>query len=297
MKFPKISIVIPCYNAVESIEATLQSLFKQDYNNVEIIVIDGASTDGTVQVIEKYCDKIDYFVTEKDRGQTHAINKGFAVATGDIFNWLCADDLLIDGALLTISRCVEKNPDANMYIGQCKRIFPDGLSYVTKPDENVLERIGYHNGIDQPACFWSAKLHKSCGVLDEKYFHAMDWDWWNRLKKSGGIAVIIKKKLAVYNFPEDSKTSTGGNRQMKEMYEIVKKYGPLNGALAEIYLYLYENYDLKGCYDTPSSARKDLILKRDILISEMANIFGKDYIYSYNWNFCSKQERNLCWYR
>lgn len=297
MRHPKISIVIPCYNSVRSIEDTLLSLFAQDYDKTEIIVIDGGSSDGTVQIIEKYGNKIDYFVTEDDEGQTHAINKGFEVATGDIYNWLCADDHLKTGALSAVAKHAEKNQDSSIYIGYCKRIFPDGMSYITKPVKRVLDRIGYHNGIDQPACFWSAELHKKCGKLDEKYFHAMDWDWWNRLRLSGGNSVLVKKELAVYYFPEDSKTSTGGRRQMQEMYDIVKKYGPLNGALADLYLHLYENYDLKGCYDNPLLASKDLMYKRDFLISEMAMIFGEEYIYSYNWNFCSKQERKLCWYK
>lgn len=297
MDLPKISIVVPCYNAVDTISSTIKSLTSQNYPNLEIIIMDGGSTDGTVEVINKFKESITVFVSEKDRGQTHAINKGFKAATGDILNWLCADDELTAGALDKVANHYIKYPHANMYIGSCLRIFPEGIEYVTQPTEAVLDRIGYHNGIDQPASFWSFDLHKKSGELDESYHHAMDWDWWNNLKQNGAKIVLINDILAKYHFPADSKTSTGGRKQMLEMYKVIKRYGPLDGYLADIYKYLYLNFDLKGCYDKPSKANKFLLFKRNYILKILIEIFGKEYIYSYNWNFCSKQERGLCWYK
>ena len=105
----KISIITPCFNAVEYIEQTILSIINQDYDNIEYIIIDGGSTDGTVDIIKKYEDKVSYWISEPDKGQSDAINKGIAVATGDIFNWINADDFLEKGILKVIALEFQNN--------------------------------------------------------------------------------------------------------------------------------------------------------------------------------------------
>ena len=98
-KLPKISIITPCFNAAQYIEQTILSIVNQEYDNLEYIIIDGGSSDGTVDIIKKYQDKITYWISEPDKGQSDAINKGIAIATGEVFNWVNGDDYLENDTL------------------------------------------------------------------------------------------------------------------------------------------------------------------------------------------------------
>ena len=188
-------MVVPCFNAARDIGTAVRSIIEQGYINLELIVIDGGSDDGTVEQLKAYEHTMAYWISEQDRGQTHALNKGFSRATGDIYGYLCADDVLMRGAIDTVVEAYNDDPDTNVFIGKCQRIFPDDTTYITEPGVNVLERIGYHNGIDQPACFWTAELHRACGEFNENFYHAMDWEWWNRLKHNGARPVILNQIL------------------------------------------------------------------------------------------------------
>ncbi len=112
--FPRITIVTPSYNQGQYIEETILSVINQDYPNLEYIIIDGGSSDNTVEIIKKYSDRITYWISEKDNGQAHAINKGFRKATGDILNWLNSDDQLQPGALKIIAQRFGESPEGVM---------------------------------------------------------------------------------------------------------------------------------------------------------------------------------------
>ena len=114
---PKISVITPSYNQGKFLEQTILSVIEQDYTNVELIIIDGGSTDNSVDVIRQYENVIAYWVSEPDRGQAHAINKGLAKCTGDIFNWINSDDYLEPGALQEIGTQFANNPDTNIVCG------------------------------------------------------------------------------------------------------------------------------------------------------------------------------------
>ena len=121
-KLPKISIVTPSLNQAKFLEKTIQSVLAQNYSDLEYIIIDGGSTDGSVEIIKKYQDKIAYWVSEKDRGQSHGINKGFALATGDIFAWLNSDDTYMPGALHTVAEYFSKDSDLDFLYGDVNLI-------------------------------------------------------------------------------------------------------------------------------------------------------------------------------
>src|SRR5260370_28877982 len=109
--FPRISIITPSFNQAEFVERTILSVLEQNYPNLEYIVVDGGSTDGSVDVIRRYQSRIAYWVSEKDRGQAHAINKGLQRATGDIIGYLNSDDYYLEGALARVADCFSREPD------------------------------------------------------------------------------------------------------------------------------------------------------------------------------------------
>ena len=125
-QLPLIAIVTPSYNQAQFLEEAILSVVNQDYPNLEYIVIDGGSTDGSVDIIRKYEDRLAYWVSEPDRGQAHAINKGFAKADGEIFNWLNSDDCLLPGAVRRVVETRRRYPTAVAWVGGCHRIRPDG---------------------------------------------------------------------------------------------------------------------------------------------------------------------------
>jgi glycosyltransferase involved in cell wall biosynthesis len=293
----KISIVIPTFNAASTIDRCIKSLLVQDYPNLELILIDGDSQDETINIVKRYRDRLTRIVSEPDRGQANALNKGFQLATGEIWGWLCADDKIAPGALFTLAELFQNHPNINLVTGGCRRIFFDGTIVETIPNPVAIEKISYFNGIEQPSTFWRSSLHCAAGELDESYNFAFDWEWWNRLKQAGAKILITDSVLSYYYFSETNKTSNGGNALVAEMYRTIKQYGPLRGYLADIYMFLYRNFDLYGCYDRPISCSKKRQFLWELSLKILVRLFGKDYIYWYNWNFASKQERGLCWFK
>jgi glycosyltransferase involved in cell wall biosynthesis len=309
---PLISIVVPCYNAAETIERTLRSIIEQHYYNLELIAIDGASNDNTLAILDRYQHYFAKIISEPDRGQANALNKGFRLATGDIFGWLCADDELTFGALAYLANLFQTRPEIDAISAGCQRVFADGSTFNTAPRTDVMQRIGYHNGIEQPSTLWRADLHRRAGELDESYNYAFDWVWWNQLHRAGANVLVVDRVVSCYYFSDTNKTSTGSRDVVNEMYRVIKEFGPIRGYLADIYLFLYKNFDLIGYYDkSPEVAHLDWCIylfkqkhhnKFKIFtwlacLQSLNILFGRDPILSYNWNFASRQERNLCWYK
>jgi glycosyltransferase involved in cell wall biosynthesis len=309
---PLISIVVPCYNAAETIERTIRSLVEQHYPNLELIAIDGASTDETVAILDRYERYFSKIISEPDRGQANALNKGFKLTTGDIFGWLCADDELTPGALAYLADLFRSQPDIDAISAGCTRIFADGSTGDTAPRPDVMQRIGYHNGIEQPSTLWRADLHRRAGELDESYNYAFDWVWWNQLQRAGANVLVVDRVVSRYYFSDTNKTSTGARDVVDEMYRVVKNFGPIRGYLADIYLFLYEHFDLSGYYDKSPDVshlnwciylfeqqqyNKFKTFAWLAYLQSLIILFGRDAILSYNWNFASRQERNLCWYK
>lgn len=297
MNLPKISIVIPTFNAAITLERAIKSLVNQNYPNLELILMDGGSSDETTDIAERYKSYFTHIISEPDRGQANALNKGFKLATGELFGWLCADDELAPDALFHFVELFQTNPDVNLVTGGCRRLFSDGTEIVTEPNPLVMERISYQNGIEQPSTMWRATIHKAAGELDESYHFAFDWEWWNRLKLVGAKVALTNHIMSHYYFSETNKTSAGGNALVAEMYRVIKQYGPIKGYLADIYKLLYNHFDLYGCYDNPISASRWRQYVWSLSLKILVKLFGQECIYCYNWSFASKQERDLCWFR
>ncbi len=223
--YPKISVITPSYNQGIYIEETIQSVLNQNYPNLEYIIIDGGSNDSTVEVIKKYESKIDFWVSEKDKGQADAINRGFAKATGDILCWLNSDDYFFPETLKYVA--------AQLNIEKKEILFGE-VDHIFEPDKavkhsNVKNKFDNYNlelydFIIQPGSFWTKKVWESTGVVDEKLHFVFDWEWFLRAKKNNTEFKYSNKVMSMYRVHDAHKTSNGGEKRQKEIEYILKKY-------------------------------------------------------------------------
>lgn len=183
----KISVVIPCLNAVKFIESSIQSVLGQGYPNFELIVADGASKDGTLEVARKYGPNLT-LLSEKDSCKTDAINKGLKLAGGDIVTYLCADDVYEPGCFQRVADFFEKNPGVKWAYGKCRIIDDRGREIrksITRYKEFWQRRYSYNSllvtdFIAQPAVFWRKELADEIGLFDVKALLVMDYEYWLR---------------------------------------------------------------------------------------------------------------------
>ncbi len=188
MIIPRISIVTPSFNQGQFIERTLRSVLDQGYPELEYVVIDGGSSDNSVAIIQRYSKRLTYWVSETDRGQSHAINKGFERCSGEIYTWLNSDDYLLPGALDAVARAHAADPDAGAWVGECLRTTEgsDRDRYVLRGEVLDLQTLGEHwfdHFFGQPACFFSAEAWRQCGPLVETLHYSMDLDLWLKMLK------------------------------------------------------------------------------------------------------------------
>jgi glycosyltransferase involved in cell wall biosynthesis len=182
---PRISIVTPSFNQGRFLAATIESVLSQECENVEYIVIDGGSTDGSVDIIRRYANKLTYWVSEPDGGQADAIAKGFARSTGEIMGWLNADDLLLPGALATVARTFSRSLDIQMTYGDIAVVNEWGqMQYICTQTPARFESL-YYGGqiINQEAVFWTRDLYNRVGGLNCGLQYALDYDLWIRMSR------------------------------------------------------------------------------------------------------------------
>lgn len=183
----RISIITPSFNTANYLEETIRSVLLQGYPDLDYIIIDGGSTDGSLDVIRKYEKWISYWVSEKDRGYADALNKGFARATGEIRAWLPASDLYAPGALFAANRYLGENQNDFIFGRKC-RIDEQSNLLGLKPDmsRNLRHLVLYgRRNPCQPATFWRSQFHKRTGELNAKLRYAADSEWFLRLALKG----------------------------------------------------------------------------------------------------------------
>jgi glycosyltransferase involved in cell wall biosynthesis len=183
-KLPKISIVTPSLNQGKYLEKTILSVLSQNYPNLEYIIIDGGSTDNSVDIIRKYEKQLTYWVSEPDREQSHAINKGFGLATGELLGWLNSDDYLSAGALKAVAERYLDDTTVGAIVGAGQMVNEKGdLLNRSNPVEVTLESMyqWLERWFWQPSCFITRQAWENCGPLDETYHFAMDVDLWFRI--------------------------------------------------------------------------------------------------------------------
>ncbi len=197
--YPKVSIVTPSFNQGHFLEETIQSVLNQDYPNIEYIIIDGGSSDNSVEIIKKYESRLTYWQSKPDKGQTDAINQGFARATGDILAWLNSDDILLSGAVSAAVQKLTEHPMAGMVYGDCWLINAEGKRIGRFPaaqTDYAKLRRGYVH-IPQQASFWRASLWHEVGPLDNSFYFAMDYDLWTRLATKAPL-IYFKEPWAAF---------------------------------------------------------------------------------------------------
>jgi glycosyltransferase involved in cell wall biosynthesis len=208
MKKPRISIVTPSFNQKDFLENTIRSVLEQGYPNLEYIIMDGGSTDGSVEIIQKYAHHLAYWQSQPDGGQVCAINAGFQRATGEILTFLNSDDFLLEGAITHIVELYRTYPKAAGWVGGGHSITEDGYIIHTrlpqKLDRDNLADWG-ENWFNQPGCFFSAEAARAVGFLDPTYQLAFDFEFWLRLTAVGEL-IPSPKVIAASTIHLDAKT-------------------------------------------------------------------------------------------
>ncbi len=258
--WPKISIVTPSYNQGQFLERTILSVLNQNYPNLEYIIIDGGSTDGSVEIIKKYEKYLIYWVSELDRGQAHAINKGFKVATGELVGWQNSDDIYLPSAFYKIARKFYENPDADLVFGN---------KYAIDENENIIRDMRYvsfnrksllyeGSALSNQTAFWKKELTDKVGVLDENFKFCMDYDFWVKAAKNSEF-LLLRDYLGCFRNHKDSKTSTIISTCHAEHLAILNREGIKPNKFLQLYalgrrflLYILQGdlfYVFRGIYE------------------------------------------------
>lgn len=251
----KISIITPSYNQAQFLEETIQSVINQNYSNIEYIIIDGGSIDNSVEIIKKYKSYLTYWVSEKDNGQSEAINKGFKKASGNIICWLNSDDIFMPGALQNIEKCFKADPGLD---------FVNGASVIIDKNSNIItglfilkqkKRYARHGiyYVNQPAMFWKREIFKTIGLLKEDYQASMDREFLIRIFEKNYKIGHINQIIAGFRIHSLAKSAGGPEnkkyfkRDKEELFKIYNGYYRQEPQLMYKVLYGLEKLQ-KGLY-------------------------------------------------
>lgn len=239
MKFaPLVTIVTPSFNQASFLEETINSVLNQTYPNIEYIIMDGGSSDSSLEIIKKYTSRIAHWVSEKDRGQTDAINKGFGIAKGEVLAWLNSDDTLLPYAIEEAVSYLSEHSESGMVYGDANYIDEKskviGKFPAAKTDLARLRRGYVH--IPQQASFFRKSLWDQVGPLDPEFFFAMDYDLWVRLAEIAELN-YLPRTWANFRLHADAKTITADDQCWPEMLKVHYRDG--GSKLAPIVLKYY----------------------------------------------------------
>ena len=228
----RISVVTPSFNQREFLGRTAQSVLSQTGDiELEWIVIDGGSTDGTLELLRGMLDPRIRWHSEPDRGQSHAINKGLALASGEVVAWLNSDDVYMPGALAAVAEGFSRHPQAQWLVGRYQIIDRDDRvirSAIARYKDRWLDHYTYRallreNFISQPSVFWRRAFGEAVGPLDESLHWTMDYDLWLRMGARSD-PLILERVLAQFRVHERSKSGGVDRRQFDEEYRVALRY-------------------------------------------------------------------------
>ncbi len=247
---PIVSIITPSFNQGDYLEQTILSVLAQTYPNIQYIIIDGGSTDHSVDIIKKHATKLHYWISEKDYGQSDAINKGIAQASGDIIAYLNADDLLEKDAVMQIVKAFAKWPDAAVIYGTC--------SLINEHNKQIRAPAGGPSGfytllikgmlpaIHQPACFFNLKQIKRRPLFIAELEYVMDYELLLHCKKYKLPVKFIPVHLANFRVHKQAKTMSQASKMYEEKMVIQRRYGPY---LMALWAFRYIKHMIKSSHD------------------------------------------------
>lgn len=254
--YPKISVITPSFNQVEYLERTIISIINQNYPNLEYIIIDGGSTDGSLELIKKYEDSIEWWVSEPDSGQANAINKGLRHATGEWVCWQNSDDVFYPGVFHALARAAKRRPNAQLIMGDMVLIdkYDNAIREIryVKPSYGGLLAEGMV--IANQSTFWRRDIHNLIGFLSEDLHFSFDYEWFLRLTKNIRHSVHVRQIWGGLRLHAETKTSLNAHRFAEENHNILNgrdfsKNKKLLYKMRRIYLMLCDgqiNYLIMG---------------------------------------------------
>lgn len=218
---PLVSIVTPSYNQANYLEQTLDSVLGQDYARIEYLVADGASNDGSVEIIKKYADKLAWWVSEKDSGQGEAINKGLARTKGEIVAWLNSDDYYLPGTVSSAVKVFKENPDVVLIYGDMLAVDEKGQTFnVLKYKQLSPEDLLCFQIIGQPAVFFRREAYKQAGGLDTTFHFLLDHHFWIRIAQHGRI-MHVPQTWAAARYHSEAKNRLKAAEFGREAFRIL----------------------------------------------------------------------------
>lgn len=223
---PRFSIVTPSYNTGRHIADAIRSVLSQDYPNLDYLVMDGGSTDDTVEVLRSFGPCVRW-ISEKDAGQSDAIRRGFGQTSGEILTWLNSDDVLAPGALQTVAEYFAANPEVDVVYGKATYIDAQGKEIgrcVHVEPFSARRLFHYSDFIVQPAAFFRRSAYDAVGGLDANLHYGMDYDLWLKLARAHTFA-YLPRSLASYRWLTDNKTAIGGFDRLDELREVTTRQG------------------------------------------------------------------------
>jgi len=228
-----ISVVTPSLNQADFLEKTILSVLDQNYQPFEHLVIDGASTDGTIEILEKYRHLI--WTSEKDRGQAHAVNKGFRLAKGDIIGWLNSDDVYTPGTFKKVNAVFQERPEVDMVFSHCLWIDKDDniIRLLQGRDPARFPVLKHPCYIPQPTIFIRSAVLEKTGYLNETYSWIMDFDFWRRVSMNHEI-LLVRDIFACFRYHNTSKTA---KHQKIFKYEAKKSFFANGGSVFSPYYF------------------------------------------------------------
>ncbi len=221
-EFPLVTIVTPSFQQARFLEATLRSVLEQDYPEIEYLVVDGASTDGSVEIIKRYAEQLDWWVSEKDSGQSEAINKGLRRARGEYVGWLNSDDVYLPGAVSAAVKAFQSHPNAGLIYADALAIDKDGRSFnLMRARQYTLPDLLAFNIICQPAAFMRRSVLEAVNYLNPAYQLLMDNLLWMNMANRAPI-VYVPQTWAAARYHEQAKNRTRGAAYGREARLLIK---------------------------------------------------------------------------
>jgi glycosyltransferase involved in cell wall biosynthesis len=267
----KISIITPSFNQGMFIEQTIISVLHQQYADFEHIIIDGKSSDNTLTILQRYCSKIRY-ISEKDKGQADAVNRGIKIASGEIIGWLNSDDLYMPNSLEKVADFFEENPEYDIVYGNAYFVDEKGSITGEYPTQNFnYKKLADRCYICQPSVFFRKKIINDIGYLDESLHLCLDYEFWMRIGKKYNFYHINDFFSCSRMYPEN-KTLSRSNEMYMEAHAILKKYYgyiPLSWVKAKVFNDNPYYSNLKVIRESLKSFVKENYTRPDIIINDL----------------------------